>query len=337
VRRPLRIGFLVVLMGAGFACGLDVLGSKAVDPNGDGGSESGTLDGSSGADARDEGSEVDLDGGLDAPALDLDAAQQKCIGVCEAGTCEAGTCRIGCDGTNACLGGVVCPAGVPCDVRCSGTNACFQGVDCKGATACSIACNGVNACGSGGVDCSGSTCAVACTGPANPIQATCAGGVRCDAGRCDLTCVGGSACANSPVICDSNVCNVRCGDGGDDGRQACTGGVQCNARDACNIACASRDTCVNNPVVAHAGKSATVHCGTRGSCRAGVDVAAPDASISCQGMDTCINNTLRCDADGGKCTASCDNTNGDPAFCCAAGSMCSTTTAGCAFTTNGCP
>lgn len=321
-------------MGAAFACGLDVLGSKAVDPNGDGGSESGTLDGSGGADARDEGSEVDLDGGLEADAFDLDAAQQKCIGACEAGTCEAGTCRIACDGTNACLGGVVCPAGVPCDVRCSGSNACYDGVDCMAATACKIACIGTNACLQNGVACSGSTCAVSCSAPGNDTG-TCFGGIRCDAGRCDLGCQGTNTCVNGAVTCDSKICNVRCGDGGDDGRQACSGGVTCNAVNVCNIDCASRQTCVNSPVVAHAGDAATVRC-SRESCRNGIDVTAPDASISCQGMESCINKPITCDADGGKCTASCMGS--DPAFCCTAPTTCTpVVSGGCSFSTNGCP
>ncbi|MBS2015138.1 MAG: hypothetical protein JST00_19765 [Deltaproteobacteria bacterium] len=332
MRHPLRIAFLVVLVGAAFACGLDVLGgAPPSDQAGDGGPESGTLDQSSTPpDARDEGNEIELDGGLDGePPLDLDAAQQKCLGLCEAGTCEAGTCKIDCSGSNACNGATVtCPPGIPCGVTCVGSGVCSQGVDCMGSTACSVVCNGSNACANAPVACSGSQCSVACNG-----SSSCSQGIVCDAGRCDLSCRGSSSCANAPVTCTSNVCNVRCGDGGDDGRGVCAGGVDCTARYACNVDCISRESCTNNAVVVLAGDAATVHC-VRDSCRAGIEVNAGDASISCTGQDSCINQPILCD--GGNCVASCNGSN--PTFCCGAPTKCTEReNGGCNFTTTGCP
>ena len=243
MRQPLRIAFVVVLVGAGFACGLDVLGGGPSDDVNDGGQEASTLDQSRPeTDAREDVNEVELDGGLDGePPFDLDAAQQKCLGLCEAGTCEAGTCNIDCSGSAACAGSaVVCPPGIPCGVNCAGSNACTEGVDCTGSTACNVVCNGSNACTNAAVACSGSRCSVVCNG-----SGSCSQGIVCDAGRCDLACRGSASCANAPVTCTSNVCNVRCGDGGDDGRQVCAQGVSCTARYACNVDCISRESCTN--------------------------------------------------------------------------------------------
>jgi len=333
MRRPLRAGFAVAIVGAvAAACGLDLVGSGGVStPAEDAGHEAGPAvlpDG-----ATDDGNVTDLDSGPD-PFLDagLDVSPANCLAVCDGGTCEGGVCRIACVGSNACANDrVVCPPGVPCEVNCAGSGACGKGVDCLAASACKVACTGSNACANDAIDCSGTLCQTDCVG-----SSACASGVRCDAGSCNVQCKGASACGNAPVLCEGATCGVRCGSGTDDSRGACANGVTCSAVNACEISCLSRETCRNSPVVAFAGDASTVKCTAQDTCQGGVNVTAADASIHCQGNNACNNSLLTCD--GGNCTMSCTG-NLSPKFCCSdPPSTCNEVEmAGCNIGNTGCP
>lgn len=307
--RTRRVLLVTSILAVTAACGLTAIGEMN-EPTRDAGTEAGPPflppDGSF-VDRDDPG-----DGGADA-SFD---AQGRCLEVCDGGTCDAGTCSFECALAAACATRVVCPPGVPCDVKCTGAAACAQGVDCVDASACNVECTGSGACLNQNVACGGSTCNVTCNG-----SQTCSQGIACDAGTCNLRCSGDTSCQNQPVACNANVCNVQCGAdaGGGAGKDSCSRSVICNALTACNVVCASGNTCKNALLQATA-PAVDVKCLDTNACQPGVAVAGKDAGVVCRKNGAC-GDTIYCDA--GKCAATCvAPENPSAELCCAAGSTC---------------
>lgn len=200
---PTRLRAVIVLLGIVVAC---VAGCSFTPPaiGGDGGS----------SDGGDLDAVIDRDGpGSDGAAVDATPPDTLPSPACRAGDCAAagGTCSV--DDTKCVIvrgsnGGIVCPAGMPCEVICVGGSACKTGgVDCTAATSCRITCEGDDACQDGPVLCGGSTCDVRCVG----VNACQNGGVDCGATPCTVTCDGDNACQSTGVSCEpATACTSHC-------------------------------------------------------------------------------------------------------------------------------
>ena len=324
-RRP-RIVLAAALGAVLVACGLGAVGTLAGDA-GNGGPDGGDgTAGEGGRDASEEGLEVFLDA---QPIFDaaLDTNPANCLAVCDAGVCDGGTCVIACRGGNPCPPDqqVVCPPGVPCEVDCIAANSCNRGVDCTQATRCKIGCIGDNTCAENKVLCTGDSCVVDCKGPT-----TCNRGVACDAGSCIIRCTGSDSCHENKIECYSDTCSVQCGNG----QTACNRGVTCVGQESCTILCNGTNSCAENAVVARA-KNVSVTCSAQSSCNRGVEISAGDGGIVCKNDSACAG-ILHCD--GGRCQASCSNTqNNAMQLCCKSPTTCSSQATNCGFTNQGCP
>lgn len=143
----------------------------------------------------------------------------------------------GCNRTctsDACSGGLACPAGRSCDVDCVDASSCDgTTIVCDGDHSCDVTCTGVGACSNATIDCpAGADCHVTCDATNGCNGAT----VNCPAGNfeCTVDCRGAGSCANVDLQCGGGPCRIDC----DAGSNACGGTDVACGQDACQATCA---------------------------------------------------------------------------------------------------